>query len=64
VRRELRQPTRAEWAQITSLRPVVRRIPAKLVRVFLRKDKPTTAPRPPFGPELTSNTQAGERESS
>lgn len=28
MKRERRQPTRAEWAAITSPRPVVRRIPA------------------------------------
>jgi hypothetical protein len=29
VRRERRQPTRAEWERVTSRRPVVRRIPPR-----------------------------------
>jgi hypothetical protein len=33
VKRKRRQPTRHEWAQITSPRAVVRRIPAPLGRV-------------------------------
>jgi hypothetical protein len=33
TRRERRQPTRAEWAAITSLRPEVRRILAKTAKL-------------------------------
>ena len=36
MRRERRQPTRAEWAAITSRKPVVRRIPPDELRRLVK----------------------------
>lgn len=64
MRRERRQPTRREWAQITSPRPVVRRIPKPPLNPSRRREGSTTAP--PFGPGLTDDVtrkSEGENES-
>jgi hypothetical protein len=69
MRRERRKPTRAEWASITSSRPVVRRIPKPAFvedssaawdnakRMF---DAATCQAPPPFRPELTNESKASE----
>jgi hypothetical protein len=49
MRRERRQPTKAEWQQITSPRPVVRRILAKPAKL---EKKP---------PAEDTNTSEGEK---
>jgi hypothetical protein len=69
VRRERCQPTRREWALITSSRPVVRRFERTGAKRAVEKtagvckhlfvDDPQT-PRPPFGPGLTDVSQASE----
>jgi hypothetical protein len=69
MRRERRQPTRRESAQITSRRPVVRRIPpvrsssavdethAVYKHLFVKAQQ---TPHPPFGVVLTSKSKASE----
>jgi hypothetical protein len=56
MRRERRQPTRREWAQITSPGLVVRRIPKPPLKGVGQPTPSTSAP--PFGPELTNSNEA------
>jgi hypothetical protein len=73
VRRERRQPTRAEWRAITSPGLVVRRIPKPgFARSVEDSSRPwdnakqmfdagaDANPRPPFGPGFTSKSKTSE----
>jgi hypothetical protein len=74
VRRECRQPTRREWAQITSSRPVVRRAirsgPLREAATPMAGEAPDATPGtqrdpidvPLFGAELTNVSKASEGE--
>jgi hypothetical protein len=53
MRRERRQPTRAEWERITSSRPVVRRIPKP-------EKKPRAGSRNCF-PSIVEEANSGRR---
>jgi hypothetical protein len=60
MRRERRKPTRREWAQITSARPVVRRV-IKSVTLCRARNPLHAGEAPPFGPDLTKFTKDDER---